>query len=237
MKSFLKWLAEADVGMNMGGQMFWGDNASKSKFVAAGVLPIAQDTGRVCLNHRTKKVNNWIDGKSIDIDLGQGLHHLKNDPAFEKMYVQGCYSTFGGSLNGQTPEVAAKQETAEETGYSGPWLKFETAHAWSIPGSTKAYQNFIGLIPKEAAFQFHPEGGSSWESHGILWVDWESIDGKNGLGGIRFHDGFRDLLVASRQQIVKMLENTEKKKQGLMPQQKPLMPVAQESFNGWIKKK
>ncbi len=209
MISFRTWL-EADETLSAGGQAFWGDSAAKGKVVAAGVMPIANDTGRICLSHRSNKVNNWIDGKSIDLSFGKGKHHLE-DEAFAKTYMQGCYGNFGGALGGNQPEEAAKKETHEECGFAGPWLKFTKAHTWSIPGTSLQFQNFIGVIPHEKELTYKPDPASSWESYGIKWVDWEEIKGKNGLGGIRFHDGFRDLIASSGSEIDQIIEQIREK--------------------------
>ena len=206
MKTFLQWINEADTTFGAEGQTFYGDTASKTKEVAAGILPLAQNTKRICLLLRSKDVNNWIDGKSVDLSFGKGTQHLE-DPVFKKMYMQGCYGTMGGALKGRSSIEAAKEETAEETGYTGPWLKMEKSLFWIIPGAGgKGYQNYFGLIPKEEALKYNPQAGSAWESQGIEWVDFENIKGKNAYNGIRFHDGLTALLGSAANQIVTMLE-------------------------------
>jgi 8-oxo-dGTP pyrophosphatase MutT (NUDIX family) len=201
MRNFIEWLTEMSDGNVGGDNFFWGDNGSGGSTVAAGVLILAADTKRICLNHRSNYINNWIDGKSVDRSYGAGLHHL-DDPEFNNMYMKGCWGTIGGALGGRNPLEAAKDEVEEEIGYGGPWLKIEKSMTWNIPvkGKNINYQNFLGLVPKEKSVMFKPSPGSSsglshaMESLGIDWATLDEIKGKNAFKGIRFHDGLTKLL-------------------------------------------
>lgn len=227
MQTFLEWLVEMDTNIG-GAQAFWGDSAAKGKEVACGILPMAHDTKRICLNHRSNYINNWIDGKSVDISLGRGREHLQ-DEKFKEMYMKGCWGTIGGALGGRDSMSAAKEEVAEEIGYNGPWTKLEKSLFWVIPGAGgKGYQNYLGLVPEEKKVQFKPSPGESsglkhsMESLGITWVTLDEIKGQNSYNGIRFHDGLTDLLRAAGSQIEQMLELN-----------KPGIPKAEELPKPW----
>ncbi len=85
MRSFKEFL-EATMADNGEGQRFWAGNQG-----ASGILPIASNSGKICLAWRSNNV------------------HLGN-----------CWGTLGGAIGeGMTPVSSAIQEMQEETGYSG----------------------------------------------------------------------------------------------------------------------
>ncbi len=180
-RTFRQWLVENEFD----DQGFWVGSGGKDAIKASGVLPIAADTGRICLNHRSSAVSNLVKGRNN--------------------YPGECYGVFGGAMkDGLSPEENAKQECAEETGYHGPWIMFQPAFLFQ-KGSFK-YQNFIGVIPTEAKMAFQPESGSSWESEGLVWVDWHEVAGKDSYRGMPFHDGLTILLKSSASQIEQILK-------------------------------
>jgi 8-oxo-dGTP pyrophosphatase MutT (NUDIX family) len=99
----------------------------------AGILPIARTTGRILLNFRSKYVNE--------------PHQWGN---------------FGGKVDEENLEEAARREFVEETKYSGN-IQIIPAYRYSESGFI--YQNFIGIIDDE--FEPHLD----WESEGFKWVD------------------------------------------------------------------
>jgi 8-oxo-dGTP pyrophosphatase MutT (NUDIX family) len=110
MENWRKYLAEIEEP-----EKFWGS-------IAAGILPIAQSTGRILINLRSKQVMQpftWgVIGGKLDDDEGTDI------------------------------ENAAKREFEEETGikFTGsliPIYKFQSAEG------NFTYQNYIGLVKKE----------------------------------------------------------------------------------------
>ena len=93
-------------------ESFWGN-------VGAGVLPIAQDTGRILLNYRSAYVNEphtWgVWGGKVDFEDGD--------------YQQ-----------------EAQREFIEESGYAGS-IRLIPSFVFRTRGFE--YHNFIGVIPKE----------------------------------------------------------------------------------------
>jgi 8-oxo-dGTP pyrophosphatase MutT (NUDIX family) len=91
---------------------FWGR-------AAAGSILIAQDTGRVCLSHRSPKVqepNTW--------------------------------GMWGGAMDaGETPEQTAQRELQEETRYTGP-VKFFPLWTFEHSSGFR-YYNFAAVIDQE----------------------------------------------------------------------------------------
>lgn len=91
---------------------FWGKQG-------AGCIILAQDTGRFCIAHRSKDVeqpNTW--------------------------------GTWGGAMDsGETPIAAAHRELHEEAGYSGP-AKFVPLYVFSHPSGFR-YSNFLAIVPTE----------------------------------------------------------------------------------------
>jgi 8-oxo-dGTP pyrophosphatase MutT (NUDIX family) len=102
------------VYANNSGAEFWGN-------IGAGVLAIAESTGRILVSYRSKFVNEpntWgVVGGKLDDDKG-------------------------------SVQKAALREFKEETGYSGP-LKLVPAFVFKTKGFT--YHNFIGLVKDEFA--------------------------------------------------------------------------------------
>lgn len=92
---------------------FWGKQG-------AGILLIAQDTGRVLLTLRSsyvKEPNTWgIPGGAMD----------------------------EGETN---PEEAARREAREELGFDGELIKLIPAYVFKIKNFE--YHNYIGLVPTE----------------------------------------------------------------------------------------
>lgn len=107
---------EADQGESHESQgddtRFWGNRG-------AGILLIAQDTGRLLLVLRSGYVNE-----------------------------PGTWGLPGGKIDDDdvSPSVAAKREAEEELGYSGA-MQLTAAHVFKA-GSFR-FHNFIGVIPKE----------------------------------------------------------------------------------------
>lgn len=91
---------------------FWGNRG-------AGILLIAQDTGRLMLVLRSAYVNE-----------------------------PGTWGIPGGKIDDEdeSPSAAAKREAQEELGYSGR-IKLTSAHVFKA-GNFR-FHNFIGLVPKE----------------------------------------------------------------------------------------
>jgi predicted chitinase/8-oxo-dGTP pyrophosphatase MutT (NUDIX family) len=91
---------------------FWGKQG-------AGCLFLAHDTGRICIAHRSRSVeqpNTW--------------------------------GTWGGAIDsGEDPSVAVKREVKEEAGYTGP-LKLIPLFIFSHSSGFK-YYNFLALVDKE----------------------------------------------------------------------------------------
>ena len=128
----------------------------------AGILPIARTTGRLLLNFRSKHVN---EGRQ--------------------------WGVWGGKVDENNLEAAARREFIEETGYHGN-IQMIPAFRYSEPGFI--YQNFIGLLDDE----FDPN--LNWESEGFKWVD------INELKEIRpMHFGLAGLLKNSGSQIQALL--------------------------------
>lgn len=93
--------------------VFWGKQG-------AGILLVAQDTGRVLLTLRSSNVkepNTWgIPGGAMD--------------------------------EGETdPAEAAKREASEELGFNGELIKLVPAYVFKIKNFE--YHNFLGLVPTE----------------------------------------------------------------------------------------
>lgn len=136
---------------------------------ASGILPIANDTKRICLALRSKHVHSKVNGQNVQTE---------------------CWGTLGGAIqNDMSPLQSAKMEVEEETGFSGPYLNIFPAYVFSS-GSFK-YYNFIGLTAKE--FAFSPASQHSWETLKIEWVEYNKLN-QSGYNGYPFHDGLIALL-------------------------------------------
>lgn len=106
---------ESQAYTDSAGEGFWGDSA-------AGVLPIALDTGRVLVGLRSEYVNEPL-----------------------------TWGTFGGEIDDhkerQDPGLAAQRELAEEIGYDGK-IRLVPAYVFRSPGGF-TYHNFLGLVDHE----------------------------------------------------------------------------------------
>ena len=95
------------------GKMFWGTQG-------AGVLPIAESTGRILVALRSPHVNE-----------------------------PNTYGVWGGAIDpGEDPKRAAMRELQEEAGYRGK-VKLVPAHVYTSPGGDFKYFNFLGVIEEE----------------------------------------------------------------------------------------
>lgn len=127
-KHIVSWSLFENVYQNSSGDHYWGDQG-------AGILPIAQSTGRILVAHRSKHVNE-----------------------------PNTYGIWGGKLDdGETdPEEAAKRELEEEAGYKGHF-KLIPAYVFKTPNNTFEYHNFIGIVDKEFEPKFDWETqGAKW---------------------------------------------------------------------------
>ena len=134
-KSFI----EADYH-NRAGQSFWGN-------FGAGVLPIAKDSGRVLLNHRSSAVNEgdtWgIWGGKVDDDEESGSMDFS---------------------------AVAQREFCEEAGYCGA-IRMIPGYVFKTHGFE--YHNFFEVIPSE--FEPRIPAEHRWETQGWKWVDLDDI--------------------------------------------------------------
>lgn len=93
---------------------FWGERG-------AGVMPVAQDTGRILLPHRSSHVeqpNEWG-------------------------------ATWGGAIDrGLDPQETVQKEFAEESGYAGQ-MKLIPLRTFKDDNSDFQYFNFLGIVPSE----------------------------------------------------------------------------------------
>jgi 8-oxo-dGTP pyrophosphatase MutT (NUDIX family) len=136
----------------------------------AGILPIARTTGRILLNFRSKYVN---EGQQFGV--------------------------WGGKVDEDNLEMAARREFIEETEYSGN-LQLIPAYRYSEPGFI--YQNFIGIVDKE----FDPE--LNWESEGFKWVSIQELSSVRPM-----HFGLVALLRNSGSQIQAIVQGIVAKRQ------------------------
>jgi len=111
-KKIDKFLSE-NTYIDNSGKTFWGAQG-------AGVLPIAEDTGRLLIAHRSTHVNE-----------------------------PGTYGVWGGAIDpGEDPKEAARRELSEEAAYRGR-IKLIPAHVYTSPGGDFKYHNFIGIVESE----------------------------------------------------------------------------------------
>lgn len=98
--------------------MFIKEISSKKKD-AAGCLILALDTGRICFQLRSTRVNDAL-----------------------------TWSTWGGGLEpGETPAQAAARELREESGYTGKMKLIPLTTVSTLRGAK--YHNFLALVPRE----------------------------------------------------------------------------------------
>lgn len=109
---------------------FWGKQA-------AGCIFLAMDTKRLCLNHRSRDVEQ-----------------------------PGTWGTWGGAIDsGENPMVACQREVREESGYTGP-LKMIPLYVFSHPSGFK-YYNFLAIVKTEFVPVLDWESqGYSWVNFG-----------------------------------------------------------------------
>ncbi len=126
-------MKEADYD-NDAGAGFWGN-------IGAGVLPIAQSSGRILAAMRSEDVNE-----------------------------PNTWGVIGGKLDEYDGEsdvkAAAMREFKEETGYHGS-LKLHPAYVFKAEQNGEVvftYHNFIGIIPEEF------DAKVDWETAYFKWV-------------------------------------------------------------------
>jgi 8-oxo-dGTP pyrophosphatase MutT (NUDIX family) len=115
--------------------VYWGN-------VGAGILPIAKNTGRILLNHRSQHV-----------------------------FEPNTYGVFGGKIDQEedlNPQAEARREFAEEAGYTGP-IQLIPAYVYKVP--TFTYYNFIGVIPSEFSPNIPPEHQWETQGWKWLYLD------------------------------------------------------------------
>lgn len=110
----------------------WGNDRSDHE--AAGAIILAQDTGKILLQHRSP-------------DSMEPL----------------TWGQFGGSLEGtETIEQGCKREIWEETGYRGA-MKLIPLTISGDPAHDFKYFNFLGIVPKQYAVHSNEESyGHLW---------------------------------------------------------------------------
>ena len=135
----------------------WKRNPDYWGTAGAGIIPLAEDTGRFLVPLRSSYVNEphtWgtIGGKLDTLDGEEGYNdetgrwvEMTEDPELEE------------------PEDAAQREFEEETGSDLP-VELIALYTFRDPAVGFTYYNFLGLIPEE----FEPE--SNWETDEWAWV-------------------------------------------------------------------
>ena len=193
MISFMQFLMEYEGHIDDGqGNTFWGKKAS-------GVLPIANDTKRICLALRSAAVTSLVNRKTT---------HIR------------CWGTFGGAFENESPEENAKDELGQESGYRG---SIQMHPAFVFTSGSFRYYNFLGLIPSEE-ITLAPESGSSWETDDVQWFTYDDILKSGGnLNGYPFHDGLKDLFRNSKAQIETLVKPSQEMKRPKILQ-KPEIP-------------
>ena len=136
--------------------------------IASGILPIAADTKKICLAWRSPEVR---EGNR--------------------------WGVIGGMSKGNmTPELTAKVELVEETGYSGP-IELHQAFVCRLRGFQ--YHNFIGIVP--TAFTFNPAEEFAWETSYLEWMPYQQIQTMIREKSSKFHKGLLQLLRESKSLI------------------------------------
>lgn len=139
---------------------------------ASGVLPVCPSKGTVCLAWRSADVME-----------------------------PNCWGTLGGAVKrGMSPQESAKEEMAEETGYSGS-VALIPAFVFSSGGFK--YHNFVGVVPSE--FGFHPGEGHGWETDHIAWVAYDRLVGDMRENPDDYHPGLVKLFANSKDVIERAL--------------------------------
>ena len=125
---------------NSSGANFWGN-------YGAGVLPIAKESGRILLNHRSAYVNEpntWgVWGGKVDKDE-------ENELDFS---------------------AVARREFCEEAGYCST-IRLIPGYVFRTKGFE--YHNFLGIIPRE--FEPNIPSEHRWETQGWKWVAIDEIN-------------------------------------------------------------
>jgi len=132
----------------------------------AGILPLCTSTGRFLLAYRSSEVN---------------------EPH--------TWGIWGGRIEDEAPETAARREFIEETGYTGS-MELVPSYVYTTEGFQ--YSNFLGIVPEE----FEP--GHGWETEGHRWVTWEEMYRVKPQ-----HFGLAALLKNAHEQIQKLVERDE----------------------------
>lgn len=123
---------------------YWGDSG-------AGILPFAKSTGRFLPNRRSMSVN---EGGTIGIFgggfwLGRGV-------------ASSVRTTEELLKNQQVPQNQAKQELAEEVGYTGP-VNLVLLYRYEDIPCEFYYWNYLGIVEHEFAIHSSDEdAGSNW---------------------------------------------------------------------------
>lgn len=152
MKTFEQYLQE-NAYRNAKNCPYWGDGG-------AGVLPLAQNTGRFLVNQRSAYVN---EGGTYGI-FGGGI--FLDETKFQ---------TIEELAQTDYPKKHAYQELQEETGYTGP-MDMTEVFVYRDTKKNKMgepcnffYWNFVGVCPVE--FPVSPGEHHDWEDGGgSRWV-------------------------------------------------------------------
>lgn len=107
-------IVNESIFTNTSGDKFWGD-------LAAGILPIAKDSGKILLSYRSKYVNE-----------------------------PNTWGIWGGAVDKIEDSVlnTARKEFKEETKFSGTIILIPS-FIFKSPNNTFEYHNFIGILDSE----------------------------------------------------------------------------------------
>lgn len=143
----------------------WRRNPAYWGAAGAGVLPMAEDTGRFLVplrSHRVYEPLTWstIGGKLdttpestepyYDDEEGEWIEPDPEDAELEN------------------PEDAVYREFEEETGYSLP-MELIDLYVFEDPEVGFTYYNFLGIIP----FEFEPH--ITWETERWAWLTFDEL--------------------------------------------------------------
>jgi 8-oxo-dGTP pyrophosphatase MutT (NUDIX family) len=169
---------------------------------ASGILPVCPAKGTVCLAMRS-----------------------------ERVHMGGCWGTIGGAIiEGMSPAESAKQELAEETGYTGGITLIPTYVFTSGGGFT--YHNYIGVVPTE--FSLNPQKGGtgklkhSDETDYISWVPWQNVLDDVAKAPDDYHPGMRKMLVESKDEIERALQIPKTAATPRMAPEPPVKPLTRQ---------
>ena len=112
-------------------------------------------------------------------DTGNYLIALRSQDVMEP----GTWGIIGGKIDDdEDPEMAARRELQEETGYNGP-LDLKLIHIYEDEKEDFKYYNFLGTIPEEEDFE------PNWETDDFVWMSLENLKSMPDL-----HFGLEELL-------------------------------------------